>query len=90
MSKTEIDQSGISIIENFILSNSPKDEICISPKDRKFQIDAYNLINKDTNNTLYLFGSSGYRTYYYYKSNNNQIYLLEVYLDKLDAYSLEK
>ena len=89
MAKVEINILLLNEIENFIKNNIPKDEICISPKDRFKQNEAYTLIKNDNINTLYLFGDSGYRSYYYYKSCNNQIYLIETYLDKIDAYSEE-
>lgn len=87
MLKVEIDILLVNEIESFLKNNNPKDEICISPKDNFSQNEAYTLIKDDKTSTLYLFGSSGYRTYYYYKSCNNQIYLIETYLDKIDSYS---
>ena len=86
MSKVEINNLLLNEIQNFIKNNNPKEGICISPKDHFTQIEALTLIKNDKINTMYLFSGSGYRSYYYYKSCNNQIYLIETYLDKIDAY----
>ena len=86
MSKVEINDQTIDEIESYIKLNVPKEDICISPKDKFSQNEAQKLIKDDKINSLYVFGNSGFRTYYFYKSCSNQIYLIETYLDKLDSY----
>ncbi len=88
MTKININKENINVFENFIVNNNPADEICISPKDRYSKDEAYKNIKTDAQNTLYIFGSSGFRSYYFYKSTNNIIYLVETYMDKIDSYSL--
>lgn len=88
MSKIDIDEENIEIFENFIVNNKPINEICISPKDKMTQELALKNIKNDKQNTLYLFGGSGFRSYYFYKSTTNIIFLFETYLNKIDSYSL--
>ena len=78
----------INALEKFIECNKPKEEICISPKDYEDREEALKLIKKDKENSLYLFGGSGYRSNYYYKGCDNKIYMIETYFDEFDSYSV--
>jgi hypothetical protein len=85
--KIILDENKINLLELFIHNNLPVLLPLISYSDIKNAKKYYNLINLDEPTSYYIFASSGYTTYGYYKSKNNIIYVITIYFQDINAYS---
>jgi hypothetical protein len=81
-----------SIIEEFIKNNKPSEsgENCFSPKHIIPKRNAWNKISTESKQNFIIFALEGYTNYGYYRSSNGSIYMVELYLGKLDSYQLIK
>jgi hypothetical protein len=80
----------IERIEEYIESNKSQGQLndsCFSPQFYKKRNHAYNLALGATEASVFYFGTNGYRSYYYFKSKNAKLYLLELYLNDINDYS---
>ncbi len=77
-------------IENFISdsNNKCKTELgcCLNVKDADNATTYLSKIRSEPIGTYYTIGSSGYRTYGYYKNSESKIYLISLYLQDFDYF----
>lgn len=84
----KLSEFDINKIKDFINNNDEKKIICSSPKYIHSQSLTLELIKKYPDGYFKIFGNDGYRSYGYYKSTSNIIYLIELYLQELTSYSI--
>ena len=83
-----LNEKACNTIENLIRTKKPGFQPCISVKDKNNEIESYNLIKIAPNGSYSIYSSSGFRSYAHYKSNDNNIYTIEVYLQEPVYYSI--
>jgi hypothetical protein len=83
-----LNQKACNAIENFIRTKEPSFHPCISVRDQSNEAESYNLIKSSPNGSYSIYGSNGFRSYAHYKSNDNKIYTIEVYIQEPVSYSI--
>ncbi len=78
------------LIEEFIKNNKPVESFsnCFSPKHILPQRKALEKISKSLEQNFIIFALEGYSNYGYYRALDKHIYMIELYLGKLDSYQL--
>lgn len=77
-------------IEKYIENNKSQgqlDDSCFSPQFSRKRHQAYHSAIDAKEAKVCYFGTNGYRSYYYFKSKNAKLYLIELYLDDINDYS---
>lgn len=80
----------IEQIDKYIEDNQSQgqlDDSCFSPQFYKKKNNAYKLALKAKEPTLIHFATNGYRSYFYFKSKDTKLYLIESYLNDINDYS---
>jgi hypothetical protein len=80
----------IERLEEYIKNNKSQgqlDDSCFSPQFYKKRNQAYHLALDATEAKVFYFGTNSYRSYYYFKSKELKLYLIELYLDDINDYS---
>jgi hypothetical protein len=77
-----------NLLESYINLNKSKNAIdmCFSPKYYKKEREAYEKIFREDIQQLIYFAYSHYRSYFYYKSKNNKVYMFEINLGEIEDY----
>lgn len=87
---TVLTKEQIDIIEEFISNNDPHDLPCVSYKDYETGKAYYNEIKTQPEGSYHIFGSngSGYTCYAFYKAMNSKIYVMNVFMQSFEAFSI--
>lgn len=77
----------IEELETFISQNKPAEYLpCLSSLDIKNALTIYIETLNMPNNTYEIFGNAGFTTYAIYKSSNNKMYIISVFIQTLESY----
>jgi len=83
-----LNEKACNTIENLIRNKNPSFHPCISVRDKTNEVDSYNLIKSAPINSYSIYSLSGFRSYAHYKSNDDKVYTIEVYLQEPVCYSI--
>lgn len=76
-------------LENYIETKEPQgflENQCFSPSFYQSKKNAYETTKLSLKPKLCFFASNGYRSYFYYKSSNANLYLIEFFLGEIYDY----
>jgi hypothetical protein len=80
----------IERLEKYIENNESQghlDKSCFSPTFYRKRIQALKEAEDSKEANVFHIGCNGYRSYFYFKSKNAKLYLIELYLDDINDYS---
>ena len=83
-----LNEKACNTIESLIRSKDPSFKPCISVRDKLSEIESYNLIKLAPTGSYSIYSLSGFRSYAHYKSNDDTVYTIEVYLQEPVCYSI--
>jgi len=83
-----LNEKSCNTIETLIRGKNPSFKPCISVRDKTSEINSYNLIKSAPINSYSIYGLSGFRSYAHYKSKDDTVYTIEVYLQEPVCYSI--
>ena len=78
-------------LENFITSHESQGYLsqqCFSPSVYQAEKKALQMAKDSETPKLLFFANNGYRSYFYFKSNNKNVYLIEFFLGEIYDYSI--
>lgn len=76
-------------LEKYIKAKKPHGYLrnqCFSPSFHKAEKNALQMAKESQTPKLIYFANNGYRSYFYYKSNDNNTYLFEFFLGEIYDY----
>lgn len=80
----------IEQLEKYIENNESQgqlDDSCFSPQFYRKRNQAYKLALNATEPKAFHFATNGYRSYFYFRSKDAKLYLIELYLNDINDYS---
>ena len=83
-----LNEKACDTIENLIRTKNPGFQPCISVKDKSNELASYKLIKSAPNGSYSIYSLSGFRSYAHYKSKDNKICIIEVYIQEPVYYSI--
>ncbi len=75
-------------IEYLIRNKNPSLEPCVSVRDKMNEINSYMRMKLAPIYSYSIYSTSGFRSYAHYKSHDETIYTIEIYLQEPECYSI--